>query len=384
MNIVIDRASVSVSENSQQSSGTRFETLWKSLQDKRKEHERIKADTESLLDLYQQKLLPVEQELTEPLALLAERLIDFSRRKSLSNWHRDELDTWLQELISFIYLFDGARADELRNQYKESIAFQQGMTVEELEAEFLAAELEEEAMIDEFESIFSGVAEEILKEKQAAEDSPQEDMFGFSEEELIQTFNDLFEESGNTSPNDETFDQPDPTPGLNAQPLNSKWIRSIFRRTAQALHPDKETDPAMRDHKHQLMSQLLEAREREREDIMTMLTLYNEHVEEGEFTVAAQDAESLCIMLENQLVQMEEELEAYFTEHPFRQAAYDRLYSNSTRGRQKRLKDAIKDIREQIELTDELRLYLRNLNCLKEALKQRYDERYNFFDITFR
>lgn len=205
-------------------------------------------------------------------------------------------------------------------------------------------------------------------------------MFGFTEEDLKQTFDNLFEEFGADGDYD-PFDQPDLSPpGPDTKPLNAKWVRTLFRRTAQALHPDKEADPSMREHKHHLMSQLLEARERE--DIMTMLTLYNEHVEGGDFTVAEQDADTLCLMLKKQIVQMEDELDAYFEEHPYRKFAYDRLHSPTTRGRQRRLKDAIKSIHQQIEMTDDLRLHLRNLNCLKDALRLRYDERHSF-DIEY-
>lgn len=357
MNIVIGQTT-SVNRPRTHASQARFDKLWQDLKKKQKKNAKFEADIEALIKMYQQQLLPVERELKEPAAQLAERLIELSQRKSLSNWHREELAAWIMETIMIVDSFDKARADQITEQYKQALAKFIGVPLEELEAEALFEPAEFEDMMREFcdEQPFEG------------DEPPQPDMFGFTheeaaEEEPADPFGGFYQET-----------DPSPAPARDEQLINGKWIRNLFRRAAQALHPDKETDPEMREHKHQLMSQLLEARDQE--DVMTMLTLYSEHVEGGDLAVAEQEAAALCELLENQIQRLAEEQKAYLYEHPYRQMAYDHLYSRTKKGRAGKLKERVAEVRDHIEATQDILVYLRNLNCLKTVLKQRNDERY--------
>jgi hypothetical protein len=56
--------------------------------------------------------------------------------------------------------------------------------------------------------------------------------------------------------------------------MDGSWAKDLFRRAAQALHPDREPDPEPRQMKQERMCELLRARKQG--DIMAMLSIYSE------------------------------------------------------------------------------------------------------------
>lgn len=98
---------------------TRFEKLRNRLKRKQKQVERFESDIDELVNLYHRRVFPVESEELEPLTRLAEKLIDFLGRKSLSARHRDELADWIIDTLSAIRTFDTQVADRLMESYHQ-------------------------------------------------------------------------------------------------------------------------------------------------------------------------------------------------------------------------------------------------------------------------
>ncbi len=352
----------------------RFDKLIRQVQNQKKLQKKLEDDMEKLLLLYQQQLFPVEVALNEPLSHLCERLIDFFSRKSLSKRQRDELGDWIVETINTVNAYDFQQAKHLTQQFNEVFADFIGVSIEDL-----TVSIEDEAgKFNQEEQ-----PEKSSKAQKSEDDFIQEDLFGFDD---IKSVDASDSETGTNADNEFFDDDPfeiDTEADLERKEglMNGQWIRKLFRQTAQALHPDKEQDPKHKEKKQALMAELLSARKRE--DVMTILTLYNEYVDANDIAVAEDEMQEICRLLENQLDALENERIAYLYENPQRQYLYEQFYSKTEKGRQKKLKQAIADTQDEIQEINQLIDYLRNLTCLKHCLQQRTEHRLDAIDFLF-
>ena len=323
----------------------RFNKLWEEVKKKQKQNDKLKLEMEALLATYTQKVMPVELGLEEPLVLLAYRLIGFSGRKSLAKWQRAELQDWIAETLHEISQYNVGKAEEISKDYNQVLAEYYNIPVEEF------TEPDEPEADDVFEST--------PPDSEQYEDIDEEDLFGFDDEE-----DDLF-----TSGDDES------SPGAERkeQPINEKWIRNLFRRTARVLHPDKEQDPEQHQQKQRLMTQLLDAREQQ--DIMTMMQLYSEHVDDGELLMEQADIDTLCCLLENQKTELDMTREALIDESPMHYAVHGKFYAVTKKIRDKKLQAHLDGIKKGIKQKTKLVEFLCNLTNLKTALEARYEGR---------
>lgn len=317
----------------------RFNKLWQQVERKQKQNTKFKQELESLMETYRKQVLPVEMALQRAQVTEVERLTTLFGRKSLGKHHRHELAEWIGNNLDDLAQHECEDVPRLVKQFNAALAAFHGISQEELDAEE-AARLDLEASLTELFDEFDHGSESVECDEASFEEElsdVQDDMFGTGEEEPF-GFSADEPEFGNNPPRAD-------------QLLSGKWIRRLFRRTAQVLHPDKEQDPKQRAHKELLMSQLLEARDKQ--DVMTMLQLHTEHVDDGQMQVAAEEMQALCELLEQQKDRLDADKDDFIYETPFRHAVYEALYAASQKTRDKKL---------------------RNLSRLKEVLDVRYNE----------
>lgn len=60
--------------------------------------------------------------------------------------------------------------------------------------------------------------------------------------------------------------------------MDAAWIKRLFRRCAQKLHPDQERDPDQRELKQEQMAALLQARDDD--DLLRLLQIYDDTLAE--------------------------------------------------------------------------------------------------------
>lgn len=365
MNIVLDRASSG--KRSKSNLQLRFDRLQQQLLKQQKLNRKFQDDLNELVTIYHTQISQMDSELAAPLARLASKLIDFYSRKSLSQWQREELGEWVVETIGRVGRVETETADELHKLFREVMAGQRGMT---------EAELDEEARLytEAFETF-----QDTETAAGAAFDAndPQEDMFGFD---------DLFEQA---TADEDIFDdheacghEAEDTTAHRQRLMDGSWVRNLFRRAAQALHPDREQDPEQRRARERSMQQLLQARKQG--DIMTLLQLYSEHADGGELVLAKQEMTSACELMEEQLEELRQEKAALIYQHPLQMLVHDLFYSSSRKIREKRVRAWKQDLKAEPEQTLKLIERLRNLTVLKAALEERREERlFNNLDMMF-
>jgi hypothetical protein len=356
MNITITNSTIDKKprKNADQS---RFNKLWQEVKKKQKRNDKLKLEMEALLTTYTQKVMPVELGLEEPLILLAHRLVDFAGRKSLAQWQRAELQDWIAETLHEISQYNVGKAEEISVVYNQVLAEYYNISVEELTEP-------DQSIEDNIDSILNDVFESMTQESGQAKNTDQEDLFGFDDED-----DDLFTSGNFSGDNAESTLAPE----RKEQPINEKWIRNLFRRTARVLHPDKEQDPEQRQQKQRLMTQLLDAREQQ--DVMTMMQLYSEHVDDGELSMEQAEINTLCRLLENQKTELDMTREALIDESPMHYAVHGKLYAATKKTRDKKLQTHLDGIQAGIKQKFKLVEFLRNLTNLKAVLEERYEDK---------
>jgi hypothetical protein len=335
----------------------RFDKLYRQLEKQKQLNQKFQQDLDELVDTYHKHIRQSNSDQLETLVALAQKLILFASRKSLSDWHRDELCEWTRELVmERIAPVNAETAAQLQADYETSVAKALGVDLDEFHAEF-------EAFLNE------------TIKNSTETDTPDEefldDLFGFDD------FDPEFENTSegfrdDLPPFEDPFDTPDPS----AKVMDSDWIKTLFRRTAQNLHPDREADSEKRKHKQQQLSELLAARKAN--DVLTMIKIHNELFNNRDLKLAEQEIAAICDLLEDQLDQLNQEKMSQIYSHPIKHMVYELFYHSSKNKRQSALEEWQQELLREQTYNQELLKKLTTLKDLKSILKERRNQRDEF------
>ncbi len=380
--------------------------LWRRLNKKRLRNEKLEADLDKLIQVYQKNVLPVQMDKVLPgIIELTERLIVLLSRKSLPQWQRRELCSWICELIDDAGTLDGSRAEQLILRYDTTVAALNGMSLDEMkeqhrimeqEMDEIYAQTESEAGFendqDPFGDRIDKYVDSLRSKARAAQNSPNVDMFGFAdvdgiidqtEEQLRGATGKLFEDFDEFEELEDFANDPWDLDGPTEEEIqiDRQWLQKLFRRTARVLHPDRDSNHENYQSRHEAMTALLQARKNQ--DVVTMISLYAEHVGDGELDIGSADLERITQMLERQEEDLEEKYYQCIAQSPVHAMVYESLYAATRNGRAKKLRQWIQSIQKEAKAMQELTGYLRNLTNLKSALIDRENSRKSMFGMDF-
>lgn len=371
----------------------RFDKLRSALDRERRLSERFRRDLDGLVDIYQSRSRENDRRVFDDLVALSERLIVFASRKTLSNWHRSELLMWIRDLSERrIAPIDRKMAERLQREYNEAVSRAMGMSVEEMLAADEAAESAgdfDEHSDAEFDGGSDGGFDEDGAEQgraetpgdagESEEDWRQADMFGFDDidaesVEAEQAHWSAGEEDDEDEDEDEEEEEEEDGNELSRKVMDGSWAKTLFRRAAQALHPDREPDPQRRESKQARLRELLAARRQG--DIMAVLSIYSETVSDADIVLAEQEMTQVCDALQSQLNILRMDREEYLHAHPLRHLAFMLFYDNTRKGRERKIRQWERELRHDADQLRRLVPTLRNLDALKGVLRERHDERH--------
>ncbi|ASJ70944.1 J domain-containing protein [Granulosicoccus antarcticus] len=221
---------------------TRFRQLWEQAERFSAQTAVLESELDRLAARIEAHILPLEREVGALIRQVLVRQLDFSNRKTLRNWQRVELERRISTLVCDLVqmgLLDAALHERLSVRLAASL----GIALDE-QSGLSAAE-----QIDRY-----------LNHEMAQFYDPCQDEF----EGLL---------------NHESQNSAAGTTGITAstggETLDDSVFKRLFRQAAAALHPDKEADSERLAEKHELMKQLLKAREER--DLITLLSLHERY-----------------------------------------------------------------------------------------------------------
>lgn len=336
----------------------RFEKLRSAVERQSRRNTRFRKDLDELVEIFHRRSTENDKVVFDDLVALSGKLIIFAGRKSLSDWHRRELDDWLRDLIERrLFAIDREVAERLLLDYQQAIAGSMGISLDELVG---LCEAESEGVGYGFHE------QDNAEQPDDMEEGPwQEDLFGFDDfDPEAEAFDDAHKP-------DWIDDEEEAHIGRTV--MDGSWAKDLFRRAAQALHPDREADLQRRQVKEERMRELLRARKQG--DIMAMLTIYSESVGGADIVVAEREMTEICDALEHQLEELELEKHGYIYAHPVRNMVFDLFYHSTSKVRKRRLREWEEELKHEGAHLRDLVAFLRNLTCLKKVLEDRRDER---------
>ena len=343
----------------------RFEKLWREVKNKQRANAKLKNELAELHKTYHEIILPVEQMTEKPYTQLAQRLITFFGRKSLAQWQREELSEWIIECIEHIAPLNPEKSQELMTAYHQMLADFLVIDVEDLEEQMNHSVDTLDELFAHFDDLRNAFQDSV-ETKDPPNAAFQEDLFG-------SVGNGEDRDTGDNPTFEDFFTNEGPLEKLREQNLFSdKWLRTIFRRTANALHPDKERNEARRKKKEGLMTELIITRQEN--DVFGLLNLYMQYVGSEDLLITHETMEKLCEQLKEQKDQLAEKKDQILYENPMTAALYEQFHNRSKKRRDKNIEHYIQRVQESTQALVEFVASLRNLTVLKRHLENRHQE----------
>jgi hypothetical protein len=331
----------------------RFDKLSAKLKKQRQINQRFRQELDELIEFHRQHSLAAEQAQLGNHKALADKLLVFVSRKSLALWQRDELIQWFFEVVRKISPFEPDTAARLEDAYASATAKAWGMTRQEMEELMGAGSEFDDPLFDEADAEDDEL------------DGFFDDFFGFDPKDPDQEPFSSQDDYASKTGADNTEASSSPRHALDSE----GWIKQLFRKAAQALHPDREPDEAKRELKQRQMRELLKARKQG--DIMTLLGIYTEHVDSSELQLAEQEMSRLCDLLQDQIDELEEEKDSYIFSHPHRLSVFQLLYAPTSKKRQQRIEEWKQSLADEAQYNKSILNRLRTLKDLKPILEDR-------------
>ncbi|TVQ32000.1 MAG: hypothetical protein EA370_12625 [Wenzhouxiangella sp.] len=325
----------------------RFDRLCSQVESAEKRNRNLDSQLDELVRRHDELMREVDQGIKPELEKLGNRLVDFLTRKTLSRRQRQELADWIGDVGMRLETSDRDAAWALHERFHAAM-----------------------------DAVYGGL-EDVDEASDALEDGI-DDLFGDNDADYD---DDAYDEDDEEWPGPEdAFDEGfagagwQQRDGFSASESSSKltdpgWVRSLFRKAAQALHPDREIDDQKRAGREQRMQQLLAARKQG--DLLTMLKLYAEAVGSDEVQIGEKDMEDACDMLRFRLSELKMTHDELVCRTPTHLFLYREVYSPSKKKREQNLRRLQRTLQEDADQFRGVAEKLRNLKVLKEYLEKR-------------
>ncbi|MFB2831847.1 hypothetical protein ACE1BS_20020 [Aeromonas jandaei] len=270
-------------------------------------------------DIYQRFVNDIEPQEREQCALifqLCQRLAGFTARKSFTQWQREMLHDWIDELMGYLESNPFRGELDLESLY---MAVQSGSVSQlddaqlDVSCDFITDMLQEAfgESPDDIE-----VLREMVRNPEKLRDymQAQAQKRGVDEHEWDDDAPDCGDDP---FANDEEFERwqdrhdmahPDEVARVE-QLLDNSNLKQLYRKLTMTLHPDREQDPVQREEKTRVIGELIQAWEKR--DMFTLLHLAHTHLPEADNLLSEENLAAINPALK----QKQRELEVRYYGH---------------------------------------------------------------------
>lgn len=262
----------------------KFHHCWQQIERLEKKLAAEQEDRQMLVARFEREVRPLEEAQFESSYHKAEHLLGFYQKKSLNKWQREELHDWLEDEFNFLFShpfrtsLDPAPLFQRFHEYAMSQHSDEELGTEDNLAQAREMlwhifgsdlDLSDEQLIASMRD--PEILEQLAQEYQARQQA--ETLFDSEEEdEDLSFFDDPIAALFGSSPNTD---------------ISLSGMKSLYKKLALALHPDREQDKAKKAEKSRQMTQLLTAWEEK--DIYTLLKLADQHLDDQQSPLTEQN-----------------------------------------------------------------------------------------------
>jgi hypothetical protein len=349
---------ISPTKRGKQKKASRFQQLWTEAETLAKDNAELEKSLDALVTRIDTEVFSAERDMGETVRQMVYRQLEFANRKTLAKWQRSELNEWISENLSELTML-GLLDEPLKNAVAELQAFQMGIDLDPNSDLSASEQIDQYYGLDESDDDDDDDDDdEYMDDGYATEDELAE------EEALAELLRKLHAE----------FDDSlvPPSVETDRKPVNDDVFKRLFRQTAAALHPDRETDEARRKEKHVLMSHLLKAR-KER-DLISIVKLHERHAS-ATSSLSGDDEQALEEVLIDYLNQQQARMNDIIQKSPMHQMAFSEFYSNKPATVTRRIKAHLRKVNERRQAMSDFMSNVKTLKSLKAVLEVRYESR---------
>lgn len=323
----------------------RFTREWKRVQTLQAQNLRLQQDVAEFAVGVISKIAPAELEFAQANYQLAQKLLRFAERKSLSGWQREELLQWIQQILVGLDDQPFAVGLDIEGLYCQLVDHLNAL---EDPHEALQEHDDEHDERVQQEQNLADAMDELLEEFVAQEgvDAEAEEAFASEEAALQQAQEQSL-----------------------SQLLKSSSINKMFRKIASAIHPDRESDPQRKLQRNTLMAELVRARDDK--DIPTIFNLYEEWVGASPFDAIGDDFEKVVTLLKRQAARLRSDKDDIIHANPLHGAVYQRFYHKSQKKVDQAVDGHVSRVKKDAQAHVRATKCITNLGRLKALLEER-------------
>ena len=363
--------------------------LWSKIEKKQKRNQKFLDDKENLFVEFQAKVLPFEQQQGMEMVNLVEFLIPFFGRKSLSEYQREELISWIESTLEYLrshpFLAD-VDHDALQNKF--TAAFTAFIQVQNVEIDIHQIEKVRMDIEHMFEGNMQLTEDEIInlikdpsllnQYIQRMDKEISEDEEDYDNEENNGEHGDPFERFFDDNFGEDDLQQDaakEASKDAKQKNLDKLFkagqLNKIYKRLASLLHPDKEQDPAKKEQKHVLMQTLSDARKNK--DAFTLLQLYQIHINDGEFSFDPDTLGSMQALLRAKLHRLDDELYAEKSSNELSTLVWRKFSGRSKKQTESNIKIHVANIAEEMQENQLIMQQNQTVAQMKKRLQERLE-----------
>ena len=379
----MSKVAKSRSKKKTQKPQSRFERKWAEVEKKQRRNQLLQNKIADFYQTFEISALPAERALLTADIGLARHLVNFTSRKSLSDNQRVELNHWIGEIVESVsgnpfcepehvealnqvmdehgnqilqqakdQPLDEEDLDEMREMVNEM--FDGAKTFSD---EQLRAFIENPALLkDELEAFF----DEMLA--QLDEDDEDDEFDGDGEFEA----DDGFDEHSAQDPHQ--TERQAKLKGL----FDEAELGKIYKMLANALHPDKETDPERKAWKSEQMAALSKAKKAK--DAFTLISMLQTHLPEKAKEIDPNLTEALCGLLNDKIDTLEREYRDIPHSCGIMGIVWQRFGGRSKKQSASNLNNHVFELDQMCKGARDLIKEVRNVKTLKQVLRERMQD----------
>ena len=360
----------------------KFHHCWQQIARLEKKLAAQQEERQVLVARFEKEVRPLEEAQFESSYRKAEQLLGFYQKKSLNNWQREELRDWLESEFNFLlsHPFRTGLDPELLYQRFHEHAMSQHSDEElgseenlEQAREMLGSmfgpdlELSDEQIIAGMRDpeIFQTLIKEHLarqQEEELAKSEDDDEDFSFFDDPVDDPIKELL------NPNTD---------------ISLSGMKSLYKKLALALHPDREQDEEKKGIRAQQMSQLLTAWEQK--DIYTLLNLADQHLDDQQSPLTDQNLLQLLPLLWLKRRELQNQLDGLTQSNDIGSIIYHNFKGRTKRATEQNFTTHIAELKESLRLDAKMLKEVTTLKALKPCLvarwEMRMEEEFSPFDL---
>jgi len=358
----------------------KFHHCWQQIARLEKKLAAQQEERQILVARFEQEVRPLEEAQFESSYRKAEHLLGFYQKKSLNKWQREELRDWLESEFNFLLshpfrtgldpelLYQRFHEQTMSRHSDEELGSEENLVqAREMLCNLLGSDLDlsDEQLIACIRdpALFQQLAQEHQARQNAETLSDSEDDDGdFS------GFDDPIAELFGSSPNTD---------------ISLSGMKSLYKKLALALHPDREQDEEKKGIRAQQMSQLLTAWEQK--DIYTLLNLADQHLDDQQSPLTDQNLLQLLPLLWLKRRELQNQLDDLTEGNDIGSIIYHNFKGRTKRATEQNFTTHIAELKESLRLDAKMLKEVTTLKALKPCLvarwEMRMEEEFSPFDL---